>query len=201
MVALVQHLNIAEMLMEEEFTIVKNPGKDDMEIITKKGEEISKYKQNQNEGGIATAMIAHWPAGIKNPGRMDRERGHLVDFHATFRELAGAEYPEEFNGEKLGAPRGLSLANAFKDEERPVHDELFYVFSNKYSALLQGDWKVVDQKYLYNLKEDRIESNDLSEKYPERFETMKARWTELNASMKGAGKGKGKGRGKNKDKK
>lgn len=48
MVALVEHLNISEMLLEEEFTIVKNPGKDNMEIITKKGEEISKYTQNQN---------------------------------------------------------------------------------------------------------------------------------------------------------
>jgi hypothetical protein len=38
-VALVQHLNIAELLLEEEFTIVKNPGEDDMEIITKKGED------------------------------------------------------------------------------------------------------------------------------------------------------------------
>ena len=47
MVALVQHLNVAELLMEKEFTIVKNPGKDDMEIITRKGEEITKYKQNQ----------------------------------------------------------------------------------------------------------------------------------------------------------
>jgi len=46
MVALVEHLDIAEMLIEEEFTIVKNPGGDDMEIITKKGEEIIKYKQN-----------------------------------------------------------------------------------------------------------------------------------------------------------
>jgi hypothetical protein len=49
MVALVEHLNISEMLLEEEFTIVKNPGQDDMEIITKKGEEITKYKQNQQE--------------------------------------------------------------------------------------------------------------------------------------------------------
>jgi hypothetical protein len=48
MVALVEHLNMSEMLLEEEFTIVKNPGKDNMEIITKKGEEITKYKQNQN---------------------------------------------------------------------------------------------------------------------------------------------------------
>ena len=31
--ASVQHLNIAEMLLEAEFTLVKNPGKDDMEII------------------------------------------------------------------------------------------------------------------------------------------------------------------------
>jgi hypothetical protein len=36
------------LTVAEEFTIVKNPGEDDMEIITKKGEEISKYKQNQN---------------------------------------------------------------------------------------------------------------------------------------------------------
>jgi len=49
MVALVEHLNIAEMLMEEEFTIVKNPGRDDMEIITRKGEEITKYKQNLDQ--------------------------------------------------------------------------------------------------------------------------------------------------------
>ena len=39
---------MAELLLKSEFTIVKNPGKDDMEIITKKGEEISKHKQNQN---------------------------------------------------------------------------------------------------------------------------------------------------------
>jgi hypothetical protein len=49
MVALVEHLNLAEMLMEEEFTIVKNPGREDMEIITKKGEEITKYSQNQQQ--------------------------------------------------------------------------------------------------------------------------------------------------------
>jgi hypothetical protein len=49
MVALVEHLNLSEMLLEEEFTIVKNPGKENMEIITKKGEEISKYKQNQQQ--------------------------------------------------------------------------------------------------------------------------------------------------------
>jgi hypothetical protein len=49
MVALATHLNMAEMLLEDDFTIVKNPGKDDMEIITKKGETIEKYKANKEQ--------------------------------------------------------------------------------------------------------------------------------------------------------
>lgn len=50
-------------------------------------------KQTQYEGGIATPMIAHWPKGITVPGTFNRQRGHLVDIHATLRELAGVEYP------------------------------------------------------------------------------------------------------------
>ena len=37
MVALVTHFNMAEMLSNEDFTVVKNPGKENMEIITKEG--------------------------------------------------------------------------------------------------------------------------------------------------------------------
>ena len=54
------------------------------------------HKQSQFEGGIATPMIAHWPNGITVPGTMNRQRGHVVDFHATFRELAGADYPTHY---------------------------------------------------------------------------------------------------------
>ena len=35
MVALVSHFNMTEMFSQEDFTIVKNPGKENMEIITK----------------------------------------------------------------------------------------------------------------------------------------------------------------------
>ncbi len=44
MVAMVIHMNMAEIFGKEDFTIVKNPGKDNMEIIQKKGQEISTYK-------------------------------------------------------------------------------------------------------------------------------------------------------------
>ena len=48
MVALVAHFNITEMFTQEDFTMVKNPGKDNMEIITKKGDEISRYKSSNS---------------------------------------------------------------------------------------------------------------------------------------------------------
>jgi hypothetical protein len=43
MVAMVMHLNMTEVFTKEDFTIVKNPGKENMEIITKEGTKINKY--------------------------------------------------------------------------------------------------------------------------------------------------------------
>ena len=43
MVALVTKFNMTEVFSQEDYTIVKNPGKEDMEIIIKKGEKIEKY--------------------------------------------------------------------------------------------------------------------------------------------------------------
>ncbi len=52
MVALVSRYDMMEMLTPEDFTMVKNPGKENMEIITKQGEKIDRYtpSQNQEEG-------------------------------------------------------------------------------------------------------------------------------------------------------
>ena len=44
MVAMVMHMNMTEVFSQEDFTIVKNPGKDNMEIIQKKGRQIETYK-------------------------------------------------------------------------------------------------------------------------------------------------------------
>ena len=67
----------------------------------------------------------------------------------------------------------------FRQQPREEHKELFYYFNSGKTALLQGEWKLVDSRELYNIAEDRIESNDLSARYPERFEKMKSRWAEL----------------------
>lgn len=49
MVALVFRFNMKEVFSPEDFTIVKNPGKDNMEIIKKEGQTITKYKPSESQ--------------------------------------------------------------------------------------------------------------------------------------------------------
>lgn len=52
MVALVTKFNMTEIFSKDDFTIVKNPGKENMEIITKEGEKINRYKPSDSEGKL-----------------------------------------------------------------------------------------------------------------------------------------------------
>ena len=49
MVAMVMHMNMTEVFGQEDFTIVKNPGKENMEIITKEGEKINRYTPSEDQ--------------------------------------------------------------------------------------------------------------------------------------------------------
>ncbi len=49
MVAMVTKFNMTEIFSKEDFTVVKNPGKSNMEIIVKEGEKITKYKPSENQ--------------------------------------------------------------------------------------------------------------------------------------------------------
>ncbi|MDY6148559.1 MAG: DUF2149 domain-containing protein [Porphyromonas sp.] len=49
MVALVTKFSMTEVFSKEDYTVVKNPGKDNMEIITKKGEKIERYTPSDNQ--------------------------------------------------------------------------------------------------------------------------------------------------------
>ena len=49
MVAMVMHMNMTEVFTQEDYTIVKNPGKENMEIITKEGNKINKYTPSKEQ--------------------------------------------------------------------------------------------------------------------------------------------------------
>ena len=138
------------------------------------------YKQNQHEGGISSPMIAHWPNGLKTKaGSVTDQPGHLIDFMATFIDLAGADYPSEIGARKIDPLQGKSLLPIFRGGTREPHEQLYFHFSTD-RALRRGPWKLVSAKLgkweLYNLDEDRTELNDISEQHPERVATMSKEW-------------------------
>ena len=138
------------------------------------------YKRNQHEGGISSPLIVHWPDGLKvESGSITDQPGHLIDFMATFIDLADATYPRQI-GDRIVEPlKGKSLLPVFRGETHQPHATLYFHFLTD-RALRQGPWKLVSAKLgsweLYNLDEDRTELNDLSRQQPERVTAMAAEW-------------------------
>ncbi len=141
------------------------------------------YKQNQHEGGISSPLIVHWPEGLTpDPGSFTNQPGHLIDFMATFIDLADATYPEQIGERRIDPLEGKSLLPIFCGETRQGHETLYFHFGTD-RALRQGPWKLVSAKLgkweLYNLNEDRTELNDRSEQEPQRVAAMAAKWFQI----------------------
>ena len=49
MVALVSYLDVADMLFSDSFTMVKNPGKENMQIVTKENGKIVRYQAENSK--------------------------------------------------------------------------------------------------------------------------------------------------------
>lgn len=49
MVALVTKFNMTEVFSQEDYTMVKNPGQENMEILIKRGDKIEKYQAAQQD--------------------------------------------------------------------------------------------------------------------------------------------------------
>lgn len=146
------------------------------------------YKHWVHEGGIATPLLAHWPAGLKpgsagqDKGRLVHEPSHLIDVMATCVDLAGAKYPTEFNGEKIKPMEGRSLKPWLVSAQTPpptASRPLFWEHESN-RAVRDGRWKLVameDQPWeLYDMAVDRTEMNDLAARQPERVRALAQAW-------------------------
>ena len=138
------------------------------------------YKQNQHEGGISSPLIVHWPRGLKTePGSFTSQPGHLIDFMPTLIDVAGATYPDEFNGRKITPVQGKSLLPIFQGQERSPHEWIYFVFG-KNRAIRKGDWKIVSANNgaweLYNITKDRSEMNNLVNSKPGKAKELITLW-------------------------
>ena len=129
------------------------------------------YKHWVHEGGISTPLIAHWPNGFPAKGELRNQPGHLIDIMATVKDIARAKYPAH------ATPlAGKSLVDAFWN--KPIEREALYWEHEGNRAVRQGDWKLVAKHQgdweLYNIAKDRVESNNLAAKHPDKIKELAA---------------------------
>jgi arylsulfatase A-like enzyme len=151
------------------------------------------YKQWVHEGGISTPLIAHWPAKIKDHGQIRRQIGHVVDIMATLVDISGADYPENYNGQPILQMEGKSLMDVITRNESIERDAIYFEHGGN-RAIRQGKWKLVsraksrnwrfvrideiplEEWALYDMEEDRTETRDLTDQYPEKVKEMAEKW-------------------------
>ncbi len=152
------------------------------------------HKTWVHEGGIATPLIAHWPAGIAARGELRSAVGHVIDIAPTMLDLAGLSTAPD-----PGAPTfaGTTLAPVF-DRDGPLHDTLWF-FHEGNRALRRDDWKILhtvttrDDRWvsveepenaregewaLFDLNADRAEQHDVAASHPEVVEELDSVWNE-----------------------
>ena len=85
MIALVSNLKMADLLTSKDFTMVKNPGTADMEIITREGGKVSRYVASEAQAGsrqveqVAKATGAQ-PGGELYPESLSSANGPAATY-------------------------------------------------------------------------------------------------------------------------
>lgn len=141
------------------------------------------WKRESYEGGVRTPLIAFWPKGIQaQKNSISNQVGHVMDFMATFTEIAAAKYPAKYEGRNITPMQGVSLLPALKDRKNNGHDILFNQHASGRSVRA-GDWKLVSLKpdvpwELYNLRSDATEQRNIASMYPEKVRYLDKLWQE-----------------------
>ncbi len=138
-----------------------------------------RYKHFNHEGGIATPLIAHWPAGIAAKNELRKDPAHLIDIMATCVDVTGALPLKELNGKPILPLEGRSLVPAFAG--KPIDRDAIFWEHEGNAAVRFGDMKLVrfgrnGAWELYDLAKDRTEQNDLAAAQADKAKELAAKW-------------------------
>ena len=138
-----------------------------------------RYKHFNHEGGIATPLIAHWPAGIVARNELRKQPAHLIDIMATCVDVSRATPLKELNGKPVAPLEGRSLFPAFTG--KPIEREALFWEHEGNAAVRAGDLKLVrlgrnGPWELYDLAKDRTEQHDLAADQPDKAKELAAKW-------------------------
>jgi len=145
------------------------------------------YKTSAYNGGSRTPMIAHWPKGVRNPGRFSNKFSHLSDVMPTLIELVGTQYPENFGGKSGRKLDGNSFADVLRDLPLTDRDPI-YMNRGSQRYIIDRGYKLVTENgkqwSLYNLNKEETEITDLSKQEPERYQSLLRKYEAWEKSLK-----------------
>ena len=145
------------------------------------------FKGLPTEGGLLVPCLIKMP-GKENASRKSTTFATIKDLVPTFLEMAAAEHPSTFRGRDVLPIEGTSMVPLLAAKTARVHPSE-YVMAwefNGNKALRQGPWKALWFKtpltegkwQLFNIEKDPGETNDLSQTYPRKLESLIQKWNE-----------------------
>lgn len=137
------------------------------------------YKQYIHEGGISSPFIVHYPERIR-PAQQTGQIGHIIDLMPTCLELAGVDFAASPAAAGKLPLEGKSLVPILDGGSRAGHDFLAWEHFDC-RGIREGDWKLVWSKNdneweLYNIANDRTETNNLINSEPARARALRDRY-------------------------
>jgi len=127
------------------------------------------YKRYTHEGGVATPLIVHWPAGVKAKGALRHAPSHLIDIAPTCLAAAG------LNEKGI---EGESLLPVFAEDQKKERTLFWEHEGNR--AVRKGDYKLVAMCNapweLYDMSKDRSELKNLVSSMPKKAAELRNDW-------------------------
>jgi arylsulfatase len=139
------------------------------------------------EGGIASPLIAHWPAGVKSKDRLREQVVHAIDLAPTILRLTGALWPKKTGDAEVPAADGVDASAALIENKALNQRALWWQIGDALAFRL-GDWKWLESsdktQELFYLKADRSETRDLASANHDRIKEMELQWRKMQARFK-----------------
>jgi len=150
-------------------------------------------RYSQYAGGTNDPLVISWPKGIQARGELRHQYHHSVDIVPTLLQACGIEMPEVYNGVQQTPLSGVSMVYSFDAEPNaPTQKEIQYFSMLGTRGIWKDGWKAAavhspisgkghfdeDVWELYDLRNDRSETNNLAEENPEKLQELIDAWFE-----------------------
>jgi arylsulfatase B len=146
-------------------------------------------KGSPYDGGHRVPMFIHWPAGGFDSARDVEPITAHVDVLPTLIDLCGISPPEgvEFDG--------TSIRPLLNQEKTQWPDRILVTDSQRVkdpikwrqSSVMTSDWRLINGKELYNIKNDPSQKSDIASGHPEVVQRLRdfydAWWAELEPTF------------------